>query len=218
MKKALLTGGTGMVGSLILKRCLADPEIGEVVTFGRKPSGVTHPKLTEVIHQDFTDFSGLEAHFQAVDIAFHCLGVYTGSVSRELFRKITVDFTREFAEMVYAHSPESMFCLLSGAGADRTEQSRMAFAKDKGISENHLLALGFKQAISFRPGYIYPVEPRDEPNFSYRLFRWLYPLLKGLMAKTSITSEELAQAMFVAGKQGAPQEVLENIGIKALLT
>jgi len=42
----------------------------------------------------------------------------------------------------------------------------MAFARYKGEAEKALLAEGFSSAYIFRPAYIYPVEPRKEPNFS----------------------------------------------------
>jgi hypothetical protein len=51
----------------------------------------------------------------------------------------------------------------------------MAFARYKGEAEKTLLSAGFPRIYIFRPACIYPVEPRKEPNLSYRLLRELYP-------------------------------------------
>lgn len=158
------------------------------------------------------------ADFQAVDAAMFCIGVYTGAVSREEFRRITVDLPMAFARNLHQYSPQAIFCLLSGAGADRTEQSRFMFAKDKGAVENQLSALGFGAFHTFRPGYIYPVTSREEPNWSYRIFRVLYPLVRLMGPNSSIRSTELAQGMYQVAVEGAAaEEILENRDILALL-
>lgn len=216
-KNILLTGTTGMIGNIILQKCLNNPNIAKVTSISRKSTGSKHPKLVEVLHQDFTDFSSISQHFQNQDVAHYCLGVYTGQVNRELFRKITVDFTKAFGETLKQYSPMATFCFLSGAGADSTEKSRVAFAKDKGIAENILIKLKFKQVYIFRPAYIYPVTPRQEPSFGYRILRSLYPLFKKLYPSGVITSEQLGEAMFKAGLVGAEKAILENENIKQIL-
>jgi uncharacterized protein YbjT (DUF2867 family) len=105
------------------------------------------------------------------DAAVFCLGTYTGSVSDADLRKITVDYTVEFARVLHRSSPGAAFSFLSGNGADPTGKSRLAFARYKGEAEKALLDAGFPQVYLFRPAYIYPVQPRKEPNLSYRLLR-----------------------------------------------
>lgn len=208
--KVLLTGATGMIGGLVLKSCLESKEITEVVSLSRRSVEINHNKLTEVIHKDFTNFDGLENYFKDVDIVHFCLGAYTGQVKDALFKEITVDIPRAFAEMLKQHSPSCSYCLLSGAGADPSEKSRISFARYKGMAENHLLSCNFPSTTIFRPGYIYPVENRIEPNFSYRIFRILYPILKLFGQNTSIKSTQLAQAMFKAGMDKMENRILEN--------
>ncbi|MBV6653973.1 MAG: hypothetical protein KI786_09480 [Mameliella sp.] len=209
-KKVILTGGTGMTGSLVQQLCLEYPEIQSVISLVRRPSGVNHPKLKEVLVEDFTALRHLESEFSDVDAGYFCLGVYTGAVTRDRFREITVDMPVAFARQLTALSPNARMVLLSGAGADRTEQSRMMFAKDKGVAENQLSSLLKDRFFAIRPGYIYPVTPRKEPGFSYSLMRRLYPLLKLMGPKYSIKSTELAEGIFKAGLNGAPKEILEN--------
>lgn len=217
-RDVIVLGATGMVGGEALRLCLADPRVARVTVLGRKSVGISDPKLVEVIHQDFSDYAGLEDVLEGQDAALFCLGAYTGSVSDELFKKITVDFAVAFARALYASSPEATFCLLSGAGADRTEKSRVAFAKYKGMAENALFEVGFPRAHTMRPAYIYPVERRDEPNMVYRVARRLYPLVSKLAPSQAITSRQLASAMVYAAlnpDQGVGQE-LENLDLLEL--
>lgn len=217
MKNILLTGATGMIGKIILNACLKSNDVHQVTSISRKTTGLEHPKLIEVLHKDFNNLSTIEKHFTNQDAAYYCIGVYTGQVPRDKFREITVDYTIAFADMLKANSPEVSLCFLSGQGADRSEKSRMMFAKDKGIAENHLISKEFKALHIFRPGYIYPVEPRNEPNLSYRIFRFLYPVMKKLAPKSAITSERLGLAMFHAGLYGTELETLENEDIKKVV-
>jgi hypothetical protein len=210
MKNAIIVGATGMIGSIVLQHCLESSEIGTVTSLVRRPSGVSHTKLREVICKDFTGYYGLETYFANQDIAYFCLGVYSGQVPDDQFKKITVDFTQGFADMLKKQSPEAVFCFLSASGADPGEKSLVPFARYKGMAENHLIAKGFKSLYLFRPAYIYPVVPRQEPNLMYRLLRQLYPLIKLLGKKFSIQSTELGRGMFIAGIRGADKMVLEN--------
>ncbi len=209
MKNVIIAGATGMVGSLILEKCLASDEVAQVVSMVRKKSSVDHPKLKNVIVTNFTDYSDHADMFKNIDAAYFCIGVYTGQVPDEAFREITVDYAVAFAEALKTNSPNANLCLLSGSGADRTEKSRTAFARYKGIAENKISAMDLP-FYTFRPGYIYPVTPRKEPNFMYSLSRTLYPLIKLMGKNASIKSTELATAMFNVGMNGGEQEIFEN--------
>ena len=202
-----------MVGSLVLQYCLKSPDIEKITSIVRRSSGIKDKKLIEVIHNDFLDFSKIRKHFKNIDIAYYCLGVYTGSVPKDEFKTITYDYTKALAKNLKEESPFAVFCLLSGSGADLTEKSKLAFAKYKGMAENFLFN-NFKEAYTFRPGYIYPVTSRVEPNFTYRLSRKLYPILKILFPNGVITSEELAQVIFAVGLRGYQNNILENADMK----
>jgi uncharacterized protein YbjT (DUF2867 family) len=215
-KKVLITGSTGMVGSLLLKICLESDLISEVISLVRKKTGIPHKKLCEVVIDNFLNYDHCVQHFQDVDLVFYCLGVYTGAVPEKEFRDITVNYPMALANSVIAFSPNACFCLLSGQGADRTEKSKMMFARDKGAVENQLSAIGFKSFYTFRPGYIYPSVPRKEPNMGYTLSRILYPVIKLFGDNLSVTSEKLAAAMFEVGMHGYSKEILENKDIRSL--
>ena len=208
--KVILTGGTGMVGGILLELCLKSSKVDEVVSFVRKPSNASkNPKLKEVVLSDFEDYSNQHSEFENVSMAFFCIGVYTGKVADDLFKKITVDYAVAFASALEKQSPHSTFCLLSGQGADRTEKSRTSFARYKGMAENRIAKLKLR-FHTFRPGYIYPTVSRNEPNLLYRMMRFSYPLIKLLGKNMSVKSTELALAMFNVGLHGAEKEILEN--------
>ncbi len=200
-----------MIGKLILEYCLQREDVNKITSITRKPTGIKHPKLVEVMHNDFLDYSIIADHLKDQDICFYCIGVYTGQVPRDEFRKITVDYTHAFASALKQQSPETGFCFLSGQGADRSEKSSVMFARDKGVAENILFNLHFNHLAVFRPGYIYPVTPRVEPNTAYRIFRIAYKYgLRQLYPNIGVTSEQLAKAMIIIGFNGKGQVVYEN--------
>jgi uncharacterized protein YbjT (DUF2867 family) len=218
--RLVIVGATGMVGGYALRCALENPTITSVTAIGRKELGVSHPKLKEVLHRDFADCSALAEVLSRQHAAIFCLGAYTGSVSDAELRTITVDYTIEFARVLRSGSPNASFSFLSGSGADPTGRSRMAFARYKGEAENALLETGFPHVYIFRPAYIYPVEPRKEPNVSYRLMRWIYPVFRALFPNQVIRADDLARAMVdvvVGGTGVAPSEVFENRDIRALI-
>jgi uncharacterized protein YbjT (DUF2867 family) len=219
-KRLVIVGATGMVGGYALRYALDHPAVGRVTAIGRRKLGISHTKLDEVQHQDFADCSALAQALAGQDAVVFCLGTYTGAVSDAALRKITVDYTIEFARVLRGSSPDAAFSFLSGSGADQTGRSRLAFARYKGEAEKGLLAAAFPRAYIFRPAYIYPVEARKEPNFSYRLLRAVYPAFRMLFPNQVIPADDLARAMVdvtvrETGKPGGL--ILENRDIRAMV-
>jgi len=219
-KRVVIVGASGMVGGYALRYALENSAVGSVTSIGRRKLGISHTKLTEVLHRDFADCSALAGVLSGQDAAVFCLGTYTGSVSDSELRTTTVDYTIEFARVLRGSSPGAAFSFLSGNGADPTGRSRIPFARYKGEAENALLAAGFPHVYLFRPAYIYPVEPRKEPNFSYRLLRGIYPVFRVLFPNQVIRADDLARAMVDAAVSGTGQRrgpVFENRDIRAMV-
>ena len=219
-KRLVLMGATGMVGGYALRYALENAAVGTVTAIVRRKLGISHPKLQEVLHRDFADCSSLSGVLSGQDAAVSCLGAYTAAVSDTELRRITVDYTIEFARVLRGTSPNAAFSFLSGSGADSTGRSRIAFARYKGEAENALLAAGFPHVYLFRPAYIYPVEPRKEPNFSYRLLRGIYPVFRLLFPNQVIRADDLAQTIVdvvvsETAQRGGP--VFENRDIRAMV-
>jgi uncharacterized protein YbjT (DUF2867 family) len=219
-KRLVIVGATGMVGGYALRYALEDSDIGGVTAIGRRKLGISHPKLTEVLHSNFADCSALAGTLSRQDAAVFCIGTYTGVVPDAELRTITVDYTIEFARVLHGSSPEAAFSFLSGNGADPTGRSRIPYARYKGEAEKALLAAGFSRVYLFRPAYIYPVEPRKEPNVSYRVLRAIYPAFRVLFPNQVIRADDLARVMVDAAVRGTRQRagsVLENRDIRKMV-
>lgn len=210
----VITGSNGMIGNLILQKCLHADQVNELTSFSRKSLQMTHPKLKEIIVNDFSNLEPYDESFKNIDLCFYCLGVYTGQVPEDEFIKITVDYPALFAKKLREKNPSMRFILLSGQGADPSETSSLLFAKQKGRIENILLNLQFKAIHFFRPGYIYPVTPREEPNLMYRLMRILYKPISFIYPNIGLTSVQLAEKMFEVGVHGGDKIIFENKDIK----
>jgi uncharacterized protein YbjT (DUF2867 family) len=209
-----------MVGGYALRDALEHPSVGRVTSVGRRKLGIAYPNLTEVLHSNFADYSALAEVLSGQDAAVFCLGAYTGAVTDAVLRTTTVNYTVEFARVLRSSSPEAAFSFLSGGGADPTGQSRIPFARYKGEAEKALLAAGFPRVYLFRPAYIYPVEPRKEPTFGYRLLRAVYPAFRMVFPNLVIRSDDLGRAMVdVSVRETGEREsrVFENRDILAMV-
>jgi uncharacterized protein YbjT (DUF2867 family) len=99
-KRLVIVGATGMVGGYAVRYALDSSAVRSVTSIGRKKLGILHPKLKEVLHQNFADCSALTDALSGKDAAVYCLGTYTGSVSdAELRTKppATRSSSREFS-------------------------------------------------------------------------------------------------------------------------
>ena len=211
--KAVLFGATGMVGQGVLRECLLDPEMDAVLSVVRHPSGRSHPKLRELLHQDFLDFSPLAEDLRGLDACFFCLGVSSAGLDEQAYRRVTYDFTLAAAELLAKQSPNLTFIYVSGAGTDGGEQGRSMWARVKGATENALFRLPFKAAYAFRPAGIVPLHGIRSRTAIYRFFYTLLwpvlPLLRRAFPAWVTTTEQLGRAMLRVAKQGWPARVIE---------
>ena len=219
-RRLVVVGTTGMVGGYALRYAIDHPAVESVTAIGRRPVGLSHHKLKEVVHPNFEDCSALAEPLKRQDAAVFCLGTYTGVVADAVLRTITVDYTIQFARVLRVSSPDAAFSFLSGNGADPTGRSRLPYARYKGEAEKALLAVGFPHVYIFRPAYIYPVQPRKEPNLGYRLLRAIYPVFRVLFSNLVVRADDLARVMVEAALQGTPghpEPIFENRDIRAMV-
>jgi uncharacterized protein YbjT (DUF2867 family) len=213
--KAIITGATGMVGEGVLLECLNNPGVDQVLVINRKPGGVSHPKLHEVIHADFFNLSPIERELVGLDACFFCLGVSSVGMSKEEYRHITYDLTLSVARMLAKLNPAMSFCYVTGAGTDSSEQGGTAWARVKGATENALIGL-FKQAYMFRPGFMRPTPGQKNVKRYYKFILWIYPFGRALYPAGFCTLQEVAVAMIKAVNQGYSKHILEVKDIVAL--
>lgn len=211
--KAIITGVTGMVGEGVLHECLLHQDVESVLVINRKPCGVTHEKLKEVIHQDFLDLSSIEDHLAGYNACYFCAGVSSVGKKEGDYKRITYDLTLNFANTlikIYGERSRTMtFCYVSGVGTDSTEKGRSMWARVKGKTENDLLKLGFKDAYMFRPGYIQPIKGLKNYYKIYKLFMPFYPILKTLFPKYVVSLKEVGKAMINVTLFGSEKKILE---------
>jgi uncharacterized protein YbjT (DUF2867 family) len=217
---AIIFGGTGMVGQGVLRECLLDPEILHVLSIVRSASGQQHPKLRELAHSNFFDFSPIESELAGFDAAFFCLGATSAGKTEQQYSRVTYDITMAVAEPLARLNPDMTFTFVSGAGTDSTERGRSMWARVKGRTENALLRLPFKAAYMFRPGVIQPMHGVKSKTALYRIpyliLRPLTPWLRKRFPQYVTTTEQLGRAMIVVAKYGAPKSVLESSDINKL--
>ncbi|MDX3386101.1 NAD-dependent epimerase/dehydratase family protein [Streptomyces niveiscabiei] len=216
--RVVIFGASGMIGQGALRACLLDPQVDSVLLVVRTPLNVNHPKVRQVVHTDFTDFTAVRGEFEDLDACFYCAGVSSAGRSEEEYFRITHDHTLAAAAAVSAANPSLTFTFVSGEGA--SESSRSAWAVVLGHTENALLRMPFPTYV-FRPFYVRPLHgavPRTPSHrLMYRLTSWLYPLLHRLAPSHTTTTDHLGRAMIaVVHLRGGAPAVLHSPDINRL--
>jgi uncharacterized protein YbjT (DUF2867 family) len=202
--KVLLFGSTGMVGQGVLRECLEDPVVSEVISVVRASTGRKHAKLREIVHADFANFSTVR--FDA-DACFWCLGVSSNGMTEADYERITHDYTIAAAKSMPARLT---FVFVSGQGADRD----LMWARVKKRTEDDLFAMAFNAVYVFRPGFI---QPLDGIRSRTKLYNALYPLLYPVMLATKLfaprqitDTRRIGKAMLNVARKGFPRKILDN--------
>lgn len=217
--KVILFGGTGMVGQGVLRECLLDRDVTNILSIVRAPSGRTHPKLRELVHEDFFDFTTVAADLSGYDACFYCLGATSIGKTEADYSRVTYDITVAAGDVVAHASPRATFIFVSGANSDSTEKGPVMWARIKGKAENAVLALPLKAAYVFRPGLIQPMHGIKSKTALYRipyaLLAPLVPWLKRQFPKYVTTTETIGRAMLNVVRRGYPVRILETSDINA---
>ena len=208
--RVIITGATGMVGEGVMHGCLENPAVEAVLIVNRKPSGCEHPKLKEIVHTDFFNFSAIENELSDYDACFFCLGISSIGVKPDEYFRMTHTLTLHVAQTLSRINPAMTFCYVSGAGTDSTEEGRSAWARVKGKTENDLVKLPFRRVFNFRPGFIKPTEGLKNMQSLYRYFGWLFPIGRALYPKGFCTLTELGLAMIYVTLNGFKKKVIEG--------
>jgi uncharacterized protein YbjT (DUF2867 family) len=214
--KVLITGSTGMVGEGVLHECLLHPEVEKILVINRRSCGITHPKLTEVLHSDFYDLSAVEQHMKDYNACFFCLGISSINIEEQEYYSLTYTLTLNIAQILVRLNPEITFCYISGAGTDSTEKGRIRWARVKGKTENDLMKLPFKKVYAFRPGFMNPTKGLKNTHGYYKGFSLLYPVLRAIVPRYVSTLKELGLAMINSVLKGYHKPVLEVTDIVEL--
>ncbi len=210
-----------MVGSTTLQAALSDSAVTHVTALVRRALALSDPKLEVVVHEDFLDYSRLNTLFARQDVCIWCLGVSQTRLRSEAeYTRITYEYALSAASAMLQANPEIRFIFVSGAGADSKEQSKTLFARIKGKTENALLRLPFKSGKLYllRPAAISP-GPQGNPSgpTMERMLYPFHPLLRLFLPGYFIRVTDLAQVILRIVMHGAPQQLLENRDLLALI-
>jgi uncharacterized protein YbjT (DUF2867 family) len=219
--KVLLFGASGMVGQGVLRECLLDPGVEGVTSIGRSATGVSNPKLHDLVHKDLWNYGAIEKDLTGYDACFFCLGVTSAGMSEADYDRVTYGITAAAAETLARLNPQMTFVFVSGVGSDSSEKGRVMWARIKGKAENAVLRQKFKGAYVFRPGVIQPLHGIRSRTASYRIIysltRPLLPLLRWAFPGQILTTEQIGQAMLKVARSGAPKRILEARDISSLV-
>ena len=184
-----------MVGEGVMHECLNHPQVEAVLVINRRATGKVHPKLREIIHEDFFNLSSVEKNLAGYNACFFCLGVSAIGMKEADYYRMTHTLTMEFASTLSRLNPDMTFCYVSGAGTDSSEKGRSMWARVKGKTENDLMKLPFKKVFAFRPGFMKPTKGLIRTNKFYKYINWMYPIGRAIYPNGFCTLKEIGLAM-----------------------
>ncbi|HEY5591882.1 MAG TPA: hypothetical protein VIK55_12795 [Paludibacter sp.] len=205
----IITGSTGMVGEGVLHECLLHPDVEKILLVNRRPCGISNPKLSEIIHDNFFDLSHIENKLIGYDACFYCLGVTSLRMKEPAYYYITYTLTLDIAQRLARLNPNMIFCYISGAGTNTPEKAKFMWARVKSKTEQDLMKLSFKKVYLFRPGLIKPTKGLNNVHKYYYVFSLFYPLFRLTMPKFVSTLKELGLSMIISATKGYEKQILE---------
>lgn len=205
--KIIITGVTGMVGEGVLFQCLKNTEVTEILVLGRKQYDLEHPKLKQLIVDDFANVKNHSEQLQNYDGCFFCAGVSSIGENEESFTKKTYDFVVPFATTLSQINPNMTFIYVSGNRTDSTEKGKVMWARVKGRTENALMKLPFKKQYNFRPAIMIGTKGQKNVKTIYKI---LGPIMSPFLKAKTLKLAEVGQAMINAVSKGYPTQILET--------
>ena len=216
--KVLLFGASGMLGTAVMRECLADPQVDRVISVGRTASALHSAKLEEIVHADLSNYRAVETSLTDLDACFFCLGVSSAGLSEGEYSRVTYVYTLAAANTLVRLNPRLTFIYVSGAGTDSSGVGRTMWARVKGRTENALLALPFAAAYMLRPGIIQPLHGIKSKTRSYRVFyalaAFLLPVLRAVFPNQVLSTTQIGTAMLNLAKHGYAKRILEARDIR----
>ena len=226
--RIVIFGASGMVGQGVLRECLLDPGVTEVVSVSRRPLNSSvdravdrrHPKLRELVRPDVflgLDFTPIASELTGFDAGFFPLGVSSFRMKEAAYTRVTRDLTLAAARVLARQNPAMVFVYVSGQGTN--VRSRTMWARVKGATENALLSMPFRAAYMFRPGLILAKNGIRSKIWMYNLlYRALYPLavLLRRFPRLATDTQTVGRAMLRAARETPAERTWNTAGINQL--
>ncbi|WP_434417832.1 hypothetical protein [Nannocystis pusilla] len=217
--KLIVFGASGMVGAGALREALAAPEVESVLSIGRRPCGVEHPKLRELLMPDLFDLAAVEDQLVGYDACIWAVGISSVGMDEAAYARVTEALTLVWARALLRLNPEFSFCYCSAGGAG----GRSMWARVRQRVEGALQSMPFRHAGAVRPGFIRPGPGIRSRTRLYQaglvLLRPVFPLFSALVRVFPFlftTSEVLGRAMLRVVEGRADRFILEMADINRI--
>ena len=218
--RILLFGASGMVGQGVLRECLLDTAVKEVVCVGREPLKEQHPKLKQIVIKDLFRLADQSQEFEGFDGCFFTIGISAAGLTEAEYARVNLDLPESIGELLSRLNPQMSFVYVSGAGCDSSEKGSVMWARVKGKTENRLLRLPFRRAYMFRPAIVVPKngESSKTPlyNYFYIFLRPFFGLLEKLPGGVVATTEDIGRSFLLLVKSATNSRVVESSELRAL--
>jgi uncharacterized protein YbjT (DUF2867 family) len=200
MKKAILYGASGLVGSYILDNLLNNNNYEQVIIVVRKDLNIQHPKLKTLIG-DFNSLPKVVKDIRA-DEVFIALGTTQKKTpDKKLYYQIDHDYPIVAAKQAKENGARAVF-LVSALGANA--KSSIFYTKLKGETEQGIITLDLQHTYIFRPSIILGDRKESRPmeKVFIGIFKLINPLFVGSLSKyKGIEAEDIAKAMVKSADQ-----------------
>lgn len=194
MKKAILFGASGFIGSYLLQELLNNDDYEQITIVVRKNQNITHPKLKTLIG-DFNTLSQLKADIKADDV-FIAIGTTKKHTPNEQeYYKIDHDYPVLAAKIAKENGAKSVF-VVSAVGAN--SNANIFYTKTKGEMERDIIALDFEHTHIFQPSMLLGNRKENRPieKIFIKIFTFINPLFVGKLSKyKGIEGKSVAKAM-----------------------
>lgn len=210
----ILTGATGFVGGGVLLECLQDERVEKILCVVRRTTGISHPKLTELVVRDFSELKAGDERLAGYDACLYCAGISSVGMKEDAYYQVTYTTTMQFVDALPV-IPNLTFIYVSGAGT-RSDEKGMMWTRVKGKTENDLLRKPFKRAYMFRPAVMRAHKGQTNLKGMPKFYSSLFPIFKLLSPSSANTLEQVGRAMITAAKDGYGKSIIETRDITAL--
>jgi uncharacterized protein YbjT (DUF2867 family) len=199
MKKAILFGSSGFVGSYLLDELLKNNDYEQVTIIVRKNLNISHPKL-ETLIGDYHSLPEMKERIVADDV-FITLGTTKKNTPDQVeYYHVDHDYPVLAAKFAKENGAKSVF-LLTAVGAN--VNSGIFYVKTKGETEQDIIAFDYAHTHIFRPSMLMGNRKEYRPMEKVIITIWsvINPLLIGKMSKNKgIDGKVVARAMNNAAK------------------
>jgi uncharacterized protein YbjT (DUF2867 family) len=200
MKKAILFGASGFIGSYLLDELLNNNGYERVTVVVRRPLDINHPKLV-CLTGDFNSLPQLKENITADEIFITLGTTMKKTPNQNEYYQVDHDYPVLAATIAKEKGAKSVF-VVTAVGANA--HSGMFYVRTKGETERDIIALDFEHTHIFRPSMILGSRKEKRPLEKLLIKVWsaINPLLIGKLLKKyrGMDGKTIAKAMINAAK------------------